>query len=348
MSESDRTHRLKSHHDTRWFKSLSSFMFLVVVHRVWARSARPSASVRLVARVLRRQVRAGMWKRNGNEVRLQEHVYHSSFWHEHSLNLDVLVLQLSLSVAPSGEQTALRIAEIFQMDAKSIEEIGRRMHAGDPDAIRSNRYLTKCHRDLMRLLVVLARERAHVGAREEAARLRRALVQWLCTGPQTHTKLVGNLSASLANHPDMQETLHAVAAYHQPNLQEQGCYSLRAECWREFDPYFPHFSVVQVEQALREAHASGAWDPAAQLRPFVPPLASLQGSMPVIQCHSNLGIIMYVTPPRASPPARGGLCWMRAVRLRTPFALGRRVCWSCACAFCTADMGDKGYMLEGR
>lgn len=86
------------------------------------------------------------------------------------------------------------------------------------------------------------------------------------------------------------QVLAAVADYQPPTAASTGRYSLARDSWREFDPFYPHYSRRDLQSALHAAQESGAWQPEWQLQAGLPPLpAPLAGLQRLL--HHSLRIV---------------------------------------------------------
>ncbi|KAK3259406.1 hypothetical protein CYMTET_31597 [Cymbomonas tetramitiformis] len=230
------------------------------------------------------QIRARLWVRNGEELFRLERIYRSNFWHEYSLDLDIFLLQIGTAVSGNPDRTLSRILQIFQLD-QFLE--GPETRASQLLAPATE----MCLVDAVQLLAVLGRERSLTGNMDQVQLLRRELLNWLCVGDQTHTQLTSSVCPLLTHSPHLDEQLNAVATYTQPKLQGRGRYTLRPECWREFDPFFPHFTRAELQEALHRAHAAKLWHPEWQLDPRTTPPAALMGYQSFLSCEAAASLI---------------------------------------------------------
>ena len=76
------------------------------------------------------------------------------------------------------------------------------------------------------------------------------------------------------------QVLSEVAVYKPPDASSNGTYSLRPECWDQFDPWYLHYTPQRLRSAVDNALQAGL-DPASQLRELLSPPVGL----PALYCH---------------------------------------------------------------
>ena len=70
------------------------------------------------------------------------------------------------------------------------------------------------------------------------------------------------------------QVLSEVAVYKPPDASSNGSFSLRKECWDQFDPWYLHYTRQHLRSAVDNA-LQAKWDPASQLRELPPPPVGL-------------------------------------------------------------------------
>eukprot|EP00850_Spirogloea_muscicola_P017096 SM000143S00761 [mRNA] locus=s143:215929:225527:- [translate_table: standard] len=212
------------------------------------------------------QVQAGMWRRNGHPMVALADRYHSVFWCENTLELDMFLLQccavLSFPEALVGRVCErFGLAEYFTLSATPANEY-------EPDVAH----------DLLCFLVRLVSERSLCGLSTEQT-VRRELVQRLAAGDATHSTLLESLPQQLADSPLVTPCLEQVADYSMPRGLEQGKYTLKKECWRELDLYHVRWSPRELQRTQdRFQEVLGIPASTSQLPTWqdpTPPLSSL-------------------------------------------------------------------------
>eukprot|EP00850_Spirogloea_muscicola_P019997 SM000205S06204 [mRNA] locus=s205:3198:12812:+ [translate_table: standard] len=212
------------------------------------------------------QVQAGMWRRNGHPMVALADRYHSVFWCENTLELDMFLLQccavLSFPEALVGRVLErFGLAEYFTLCATPAKE-----------------YEPEVAHDLLCFLIRLVSERSLCGLSTEQS-VRRELVQRLAAGDATHSTLLESLPQQLADSPLVTPCLEQVAEYSMPRGLEQGKYTLKKGCWRELDLYHVRWSPRELQrtqdrfQEVLGMHASTSQLPTWQ--DPTPPLSSL-------------------------------------------------------------------------
>eukprot|EP00899_Mesostigma_viride_P025804 jgi/Mesvir1/6408/Mv19500-RA.2 len=222
------------------------------------------------------EVRCREWVRNGDSIVRMERSYRSNLWHDRAMAMDVLLLQVCAAMmAPDRDGPVALLTKRFGTGAFAAGRVA----VGAPGAVT---YLP----EMLRLLVWLLRARANLGMSPEA-QIRYELIQWLCLGQQSYSVLQATASYSLVGHPQFDDILSQVADFKHPQLQEQGCYVLKPECWDEFDRYFLHFSNRHIDEVQERAESLGKLDQVWAFRPPIPapePLTSLPSLLRTQAC----------------------------------------------------------------
>ncbi|XP_024384261.1 E3 ubiquitin-protein ligase PRT6 isoform X2 [Physcomitrium patens] len=201
------------------------------------------------------QIRAQMWRRASEEFSRLELIYRGSFWHDQSMDMDILLLQFCTVACENLQGTIfIRIAERFNFKDMTTSRTIPKLPI---------RYITLLQ-DFMRLILLIVRERRNLGRTEEDEAQDKCLqydvIQWLCVRDQTYSQLCRALSAIPMNHQKLNAMLEKVAVYHEPKVADRGYYQLKPEYWEEFDPLFPHYYLNELEEAEDRAVKVGKLD----------------------------------------------------------------------------------------
>ncbi|OVA16505.1 zinc finger protein [Macleaya cordata] len=182
------------------------------------------------------EVRAGMWRKNGDVAMLSCEWYRSVRWSEQGLELDIFLLQCCAALAPP-DLFVKRILERFGLSnylSLNLEQ--------------SNEYEPVLVQEMLTLIIQIVKERRFCGL-STAESLRRELVYKLAVGDATRSQLVKSLPQDLSKNDQLQMILDSVADYSNPSGMKQGKYSLRKTCWEEMDLYHPRWNSRDLQVA---------------------------------------------------------------------------------------------------
>ncbi|KAK1271492.1 hypothetical protein QJS04_geneDACA021621 [Acorus gramineus] len=186
-------------------------------------------------RVVVAQVRAGMWRRNGDAAIACCEGY-CFRWCEQGLESDLFLLQCCAALAPP-EFYVKRIQERFglsnylSLNLKEYDEC-------EPVLIQ----------EMLTLLIQIVKERRFCGL-STTENLQRELVYKLAVGDATRSQLTKSLPQDLSKSNELQNVLDTVAEYSKPSGIKQGRYTLRKSYWKELDLYHPRWSSRELQIA---------------------------------------------------------------------------------------------------
>ncbi|PIA60262.1 hypothetical protein AQUCO_00300046v1 [Aquilegia coerulea] len=187
-------------------------------------------------RVFYAQVRAGMWRKNGEAVMLSCEYYRTVHWSEQCLELDLFLLQCCAALAPP-DPFVERILDRFGLSnylSLTLE--------------RPNEYEPILVQDMLSLIIKIVKDRRFCG-NSTADNLRAELIYRLAMGDATHSELVKALPHGLSKSSHLQDILDTVAVYANPSEMKQGKYSLREACWEDLDLYHPRWNSRELQVA---------------------------------------------------------------------------------------------------
>ncbi|KAM3346716.1 hypothetical protein ACQJBY_020971 [Aegilops geniculata] len=190
----------------------------------------------LRVRVFCAQVRAGMWRKNGDAAILSAEWYRSVQWFEQGLESDLFLLQCC---------GALSSPELF------VRTIQQRFGLSDYtslDLTEQNEYEPVLIQEMLTLIVQLVKERRFCG-RSAADNLKRELIYKLAVGDATHSQIVRSLPRDLSSSEQFQDVLDSVAVFSDPSGKKKGKYVLREAFWKELDLYHPRWSSRELQIA---------------------------------------------------------------------------------------------------
>eukprot|EP00936_MAST-01D_sp_MAST-1D-sp1_P002008 g2008.t1 len=115
--------------------------------------------------------------------------------------------------------------------------------------------------DFLKLVLQVVVERTRIESPEAVdprRELRREMIHWLATGTTQSSALTQKICNRVAEHSAFDDVLHEVASADddeagagdamETNLDGQGKFMLRKECWSEVDRYFLHYTRMDEQQ----------------------------------------------------------------------------------------------------
>ncbi|KAL6626741.1 hypothetical protein ACP70R_030467 [Stipagrostis hirtigluma subsp. patula] len=190
----------------------------------------------LRVRVFCAQVRAGMWRKNGDAAILSAEWYRSVQWLEQGLESDLFMIQCC---------AALSSPEFF---VKTIQERFGLSSYTSLNLAEQNEYESVLMQEMLTFLIQLVKERRFCGL-STADNLRRELIYKLAIGDATHSQIVKSLPRDLSSSDQLQNVLDSLAVYSNPSGMKQGKYVLRKACWKELDLYHPRWNSRELQIA---------------------------------------------------------------------------------------------------
>ena len=194
------------------------------------------------------QISAGMWRRNGYAMVSQLHNYADYRLREHLQDVDMLLLQLSLTVLGPAHFS------IMLLDKFALTHWFER---GICEA-HSTEHALALAEAFVRLLIVVSTDRSALHIDATVVLLRSELIHRLLLGGATHSELLKGVGVSLGNHADFDAILHEVAVRKMAtrDLNAQATYHLKKELFAEYNPYFLHLSIEEHEKAAEIVNAN--------------------------------------------------------------------------------------------
>ncbi|XP_027071493.2 E3 ubiquitin-protein ligase PRT6 isoform X1 [Coffea arabica] len=233
-------------------------------------------------RVFCAQVRAGMWRRNGDAAILSCEWYRSVRCSEQGLELDLFLLQCCAALAPADHYVK-RILERFGLSNYLWLNLER-----------SSEHEPILVQEMLTLIIQIIQERRFCGLTNTEC-LQRELVYKLSIGDATHSQLVKSLPLEVSKIDKLQEILDTVAVYSNPSGMNQGMYKLRLPKWKELDLYHPRWNSrdlqVAEERYLRFCNVSAV---TTQLPKWSKIYDPLSGIARIATCKTVLQIIRAV------------------------------------------------------
>ncbi|KAL2641840.1 hypothetical protein R1flu_009427 [Riccia fluitans] len=238
------------------------------------------------------EIHANMWQRSSEDFSRLELIYRGSIWYERSMDMDILMLQFcSVARENMGQAVISVMARKFGL----FDMVAKPLWVTEGDYTEWTPAKVSMLQDLLRLLLLIIRERRNTGISEKES-LRYDVIQWLCVKDHTYSQLIYNLGGELVDQPKLSSVLQEVAIYNNPRVQERGFYQLKQECWKEFDPLFAHFYANDLEEALERAISVGKLPHYWRLerpREATPPFNRLVKILHTQACHQLIWNVLY-------------------------------------------------------
>ncbi|KAJ1282601.1 hypothetical protein BS78_03G065000 [Paspalum vaginatum] len=190
----------------------------------------------LRVRVFCAQVRAGMWRKNGDAAILSAEWYRSVQWFEQGLESDLFLLQCCAALS-SPEFFVRTIQERFGLSSYTLLDLAEQ-----------NEFESVLMQEMLTFLIQLVKERRFCGL-STADNLKRELIYKLAIGDATHSQIVKSLPRDLSSSEQLQNVLDSLAAYSNPSGMKQGKYVIRKSCWKELDLYHPRWNSRELQIA---------------------------------------------------------------------------------------------------
>ncbi|KAJ4782433.1 E3 ubiquitin-protein ligase UBR3 [Rhynchospora pubera] len=190
----------------------------------------------LRVRVFCAQLRAGMWRKNGETLMQTADWYRSAKRLEQGLEADLFLLQCCAALSP---------ADAF---VKTIQERFGLSTYTSLDISDYNEYEAVLVEEMLIFIIQLVKERRYCGL-STVDNLKREIILKLCIGDATHSQLVESLPPDLSENYNLQQALDSLAVYSKPSGMKQGIYSLKKEHWKELDLYHPRWNSEYLEAA---------------------------------------------------------------------------------------------------
>ncbi|KAK9676609.1 hypothetical protein RND81_11G088300 [Saponaria officinalis] len=233
-------------------------------------------------RVFCSQIRAGMWRRNGDSAYTCFDWYRSIRWSDHELEEDLFLLQICAAFAPP-DLYVKRLLQRFQLSSYLLLDLKC-----------SSEYEPVLIQELLTLIIQIVQERRFCGL-TAFENLQRELIFKLAIGDATHSQLVKNLPKDLSKLDILQEVLDRIAEYSNPSGMNQGKYSLRLPYWKLLDLYHPFWNPRELQVAEeRYSRFCGVSALSAQLPRWLNIYQPLIGIARIATCGTVLKLIRAV------------------------------------------------------
>ncbi|KAL9542746.1 hypothetical protein MBANPS3_008455 [Mucor bainieri] len=188
------------------------------------------------------QINCGVWVRNGYSIRNQAHSYRDVNVRESTLDCDIYLLQVGLTVCDSN-QMLLTLMDRFQL----VDWFRGKAHKHSRYDASQTVYMVE---DFLNLLIVCATEHGYASGTKTEDRVRQSIIQYLGLSSMAYSELLKLVPESLSEHESFETQLNTIASFKAPDgLSDKGLYEIKPEYVDAMEPYFWHYTRNQREEA---------------------------------------------------------------------------------------------------
>ncbi|XP_017004407.2 E3 ubiquitin-protein ligase UBR1 isoform X2 [Drosophila takahashii] len=245
------------------------------------------------------QVAAGMWRRNGYSLLHQLYFYRNVRCRVEMLDRDIVCLQIGASLMESNE-FLIHVLNKFNLIAWA-QATYETMLAESPVDDEFMRQLSMID-EFLELLIVIIGERWMPGVSmvTEEDRLRKEIIQLLCTKSYSHSELSRALPDGNSGNSDniFEDVINTVAVFKKPvGVESKGVYELKEHLFEEFNVYFYHYTkedkskAEELQRERRKAKKQLVCCPPPMLPQLTPAFTSMAN---ILQCNVFLSICTLV------------------------------------------------------
>ena len=183
------------------------------------------------------QVHAGMWRRNGYDLKHQIFCYHNAKCRGEMYDRDIQGIQLC-AANMNPDTFLLQVLDKFNL-----------LHWADTDfqvaEEESIQHLTTMVEEFFGLLVTVIGERftPGIGDISNEDMVRKEIIQLLCVEPMSHSDLIQALPENIDHETSVDTVIDQIATFKKPDgPSSKGVYELKEEFFNEYHVFFYHFS----------------------------------------------------------------------------------------------------------
>ena len=208
--------------------------------------------------VLLAQIRAGMWRLNGETMFRRGWFYRSAYFYDLGFDLDLFLLQCAAVLLPTDELLLTLIDRFALVDYLGFSdprpnddadmEAENSLPSNEPDVC------TVITEDMMVLIAAILSERARLGLTDDEC-IRQEVIARLCVKPHSHSQLSEAICRRWNEHDKFESVLLEVANFEAPksHRMEQGKYRLKQEHTEEREGSIVHILVRSFNHGDYEA-----------------------------------------------------------------------------------------------
>ena len=213
--------------------------------------------------VLLAQIRAGMWRLNGETMFRRGWFYRSAYFYDLGFDLDLFILQCA-AVLLHPDELMLTLVDRFGLctflgftdarvkrpdaDEQLADATAVGLPSDDPDVC------TVVAEDMLVLIAAILSERARLGLTDDEC-IRQEVIARLCVKLHSHSQLTESICRRWNEHDNFESVLLEVANFEAPqsHRMEQGKYRLKPEYSTNREAYLVHILVRSFNHGDYEA-----------------------------------------------------------------------------------------------
>lgn len=237
------------------------------------------------------QMRAKLWIRNGTTLRDQAHHYRNLSFHEYTFDLDVLLLQLTLTY---GDPDAILPSFIsrFQLE----DQMYGRFFV--PHKHYDVSQVTIMMEEFLLLLISIVCNTAVLDHWDITKRIEYGIAHILCFRPLPYSEITKRTCEHLLEHKQFESTLKKVATFRNAEgINDSGSFTLKDEYFDYVDPFNIHYSRNQREEAENILRRRYSKQHSKHLESVVyeeyHPILHSNITIPILQSDSFVGILWH-------------------------------------------------------
>ncbi|TDH70669.1 hypothetical protein CCR75_002915 [Bremia lactucae] len=260
--------------------------------------------------LFKREIKAGLWVRNGAGMMHQLTHYHSKHWRYFGLHLDLFLCQMGAMFLPHRTFTRLYFHQVpFQIPMSTLfQRETTSQHRTSLKSSREKRHALNMVEEALRLFLqlILAPVKLATPTSPERAvewLLKRKMMHWLTLGPFTRT-ISDHKWAELEEEEILTKVLESVGVYKDPRnrspsprstrrnslgnygLNMSGSWTLKPELWDHVSPLFECFTPFEAQQCEQNMRQHRSW----KHHVILPQLPRLM--LPNVNMHTELAKTM--------------------------------------------------------
>ncbi|ORX91768.1 hypothetical protein K493DRAFT_339176 [Basidiobolus meristosporus CBS 931.73] len=186
------------------------------------------------------QIRAGIWVRNGFEIKDQAEQYLDPSLRENTFDLDLLIVQTAFSLLPP-DQVILTIVDRYAL----LDWF----NGNSSSTLYDKPQLSVMVEELLYLFITCITERLIITETSMKERVMREIIHG-CVKPIAYSELTERISERLTEYKAFDEILKQVTNFRPPDgVSDHGLYELKPEYYDRIDPYFIHYTRQDRDEA---------------------------------------------------------------------------------------------------
>jgi E3 ubiquitin-protein ligase UBR2 len=212
----------------------------------------------LRVQVLLAQIRAGIWRWNGETMLRRAWFYRSSYFYDFGFDLDLFILQTAASLLDPETFLVTLLHRFNLVSVFGFKSPRNPERDGYDDGVNwsavQEPFVPTIVEDLLVLVGAIVGERARLGYTDKEC-IEQEVIARLCVRPHAHSQLTDNICRRWHEHDNFEGVLNGVAVYEPPksDKMEQGKYKLKNEYMGQEQKHLIHILVRSFNHGDYEA-----------------------------------------------------------------------------------------------